>query len=118
MNLEAPPYFALIRGPFRDRGYEVATLSDSGETTPSVLLLFTTEEKAGGYRQFRPQGRSDWKVGPLPDAGKLLFFLESMAGTVKYFCLDYARNDPEVEPMLIPLMNVLPALRMRAGKKK
>jgi len=101
----APPFFALIRGPLPGSGYQVASVERSDEPESRTVLLFSCPEKAEKYGQARPQGFSDWKVGPLPNWERLEFFLGSLGEGVRFLSVDVENpvdRDDGVPTMLPP----------------
>jgi len=110
----APPFYVLIRGPFRGSGYQVATLGRMDHPRPAIALMFTTRERAEEYRARNPGGFDDWKLGPLPTWKKAAFFLESIAGGVKQVCLD-VRRDADIDAGTLSMEEVLAEIREKAA---
>lgn len=110
----APPFYALIRGPFGRAGYQVATLVEEEDFSNKIVLLFSSREKALAHGQLKPQGHEDWKVGDLPGWKRLHFFLESMKPTASRICLDFELEKGR-HNVTFPLVDLLPDLAEKAA---
>lgn len=105
----APPYFALIRGPFGRAGYQVATVVRDDDPLAKIVLLFSSEERAEAHRKTSPQGHSDWRLGPLPSWERLAYFLGTLRTSASLVCVDF-RREGSANDLAVPLEDVVPRL--------